>query len=87
MGGIFSKPKAPPPPPPAVVQAVEQREEAVKKDEASTRRRMAARKASRRTGVRNLMMAPGVYGQAARDRDVTGSALSSTLGAGRNPRG
>ena len=87
MGGIFSKPKAPPPPDPEVEEKIEKREERAARDEASSRRRLAARISARRTGGSRLLMAPGVYGDASRDRDVATNALSNTLGAGRNPRG
>ena len=87
MGGIFSKPKAPPPPDPEVEEKIKKREDAVARDEASSRRRLAARISARRTGGSRLLMAPGVYGDASRDRDVASNALSNTLGAGRNPRG
>ena len=87
MGGIFSKPKAPPPPDPKIEENIQKREEKVARDEASNRRRMAARVSSRRTGGSRMLMAPGVYGDASRDRDVATTALSNTLGAGRNPRG
>ncbi len=84
MGSIFSRPKAPPQPDPSIDENLRRQEEKNKRDEASTRRRLAARGAARRTGGRRMLMAPGVYGAEAQGRDVQ---LSSTLGAGRNPRG
>ena len=84
MGGIFSRPKASPPPDQSIGENLRRQEEKNERDEASTRRRLAARGAARRTGGKRMLMAPGVYGAEAQGRDVP---LSSTLGAGRNPRG
>tara|TARA_Y100000004_G_scaffold182527_1_gene229370 strand:+ start:1022 stop:1279 length:258 start_codon:yes stop_codon:yes gene_type:complete len=85
MGGIFSKPKAPPPPDPSIDANLRKQEEKNTRDEASSRRRLAARASARRTGGARMLMAPGVFGETARGRDVAN--LTNTLGAGRNPRG
>jgi len=81
MAGIFSRPK--PPPPPSVDPELERQRQKAERDEVSSRRRLAARRSARRTGGRATLMAPGVYGEG-EGRDVT---LTTTLGAGRNPRG
>ena len=81
MSGIFSRPKAPPPP--QVDPEIERQRQKVERAEGASRRRLAARRSARRTGGRATLMAPGVYGEG-EGRDVT---LTTTLGAGRNPRG
>lgn len=85
MGGIFSKPKAPPPPDPKIDENLRKQEDKNKREEVSSRRRLAARASARRTGGTRMLMAPGVFGETARGRDVAN--LTNTLGAGRNPRG
>lgn len=83
MAGIFSKPKAEVEP--KIDESLRKQEDKNKREDASSRRRLAARASARRTGGSRMLMAPGVFGEAAQGRDVAN--LSNTLGAGRNPRG
>ena len=79
MANLFRKPKAPPPPDPSIAENARRREERAERETADTRRRLAARKSARR-GARAILMS--------RDPTMqTFSALTTKLGAGRNPRG
>jgi len=87
MGGIFSS-KTPPP-----IQSVAERdadatisrqEQVAERQEAAEQRKIQARKRSKRTGGRTMLMAQGV---APGDTGPGRQVLSRTLGAGRNPRG
>jgi len=87
MGGIFSS-KAPPPTPTVGetdADATISRQEAVaERQERDEQRKIQARKRSKRTGGRRMLMAQGVApGDAGPGRQV----LSRILGSGRNPRG
>jgi len=88
MGGLFSS-KAPAPAPPPIVETevddtISRQEKIADAQEKTERRKIQARKRSKRTGGRNLLMAQGVVpGDESEGRTV----LSKILGAGRNPRG
>ncbi len=86
MGGLFSSP----------VKMVERgaehtvddtlsrQEQVAERQEAAEQRKIQARKRSKRTGGRTMLMAQGVApGDAGPGREV----LSRILGSGRNPRG
>ena len=87
MGGIFSS-KAPPPTPTVAETdadaTLSRQEQVAERQEAAEQRKIQARKRSKRTGGRTMLMAQGVApGDAGSGRQV----LSRILGAGRNPRG
>ncbi len=87
MGGIFSS-KAPPPTPTVAETdadaTLSRQEQVAERQEAAEQRKIQARKRSKRTGGRTMLMAQGVApGDAGPGRQV----LSRILGSGRNPRG
>jgi len=87
MGGIFSS-KAPPPTPTVAETdadaTLSRQEQVAERQEAAEQRKIQARKRSKRTGGRTMLMAQGVApGDAGPGRQV----LSRILGAGRNPQG
>ena len=87
MGGIFSS-KAPPPTPTVAEtdadDTISRQEAVAERQEAAEQRKIQARKRSKRTGGRTMLMAHSlVPGDAGPGRQV----LSRILGAGRNPRG
>ena len=82
MANLFSRPKAPPPPDPAIAENAEKREKRAERKTVDTRRRIAARGAARR-GARAMLMAGDPTAALSEARQT----LSTTLGAGRNPRG
>ena len=86
MGGLFSSPGK------MVERAAEhtvddtlsRQEQVAERQEAAEQRKIQARKRSKRTGGRTMLMAQGVApGDAGPGREV----LSRLLGSGRNPRG
>ena len=86
MGGLFSSPVK------MVERAAEhtvddtlsRQEQVAERQEAAEQRKIQARKRSKRTGGRTMLMAQGVApGDAGPGRQV----LSRILGSGRNPRG
>jgi len=86
MGGIFSSTAK------MVERAAEhtvddtlsRQEQVAERQEAAEQRKIQARKRSKRTGGRTMLMAQGVApGDAGPGREV----LSRILGSGRNPRG
>ena len=82
MSNLFSKPKAPPPPDPAIAENARKRQESAERETVDTRRRIAARKSARR-GARAMLMSGDPTAALSEARQT----LSTTLGAGRNPRG
>ena len=87
MGGIFSS-KAPPPTPTVAEtdadDTISRQEAVAERQERDEQRKIQARKRSKRTGGRRMLMAQGVApGDAGPGRQV----LSRILGAGRNPQG
>ncbi len=87
MGGIFSS-KAPAPTPSTAEtdadDTLSRQEQVAERQEAAEQRKIQARKRSKRTGGRTMLMAQGVApGDAGPGRQV----LSRILGSGRNPRG
>ncbi len=87
MGGIFSS-KAPPPTPTVAEtdadDTISRQEAVAERQERDEQRKIQARKRSKRTGGRTMLMAQGVApGDAGPGRQV----LSRILGSGRNPRG
>jgi hypothetical protein len=87
MGGIFSS-KAPPPTPTVAEtdadDTISRQEAVAERQERDEQRKIQARKRSKRTGGRRMLMAQGVApGDAGPGRQV----LSRILGSGRNPRG
>jgi len=87
MGGFFGS-KAPPPSPTFsetdADDTISRQEQVAERQEATEQRKIQARKRSKRTGGRRMLMAQGVApGDAGPGRQV----LSRILGAGRNPRG
>ena len=87
MGGIFSSRTPPPTPTVAETDAddtISRQEQVAERQEATEQRKIQARKRSKRTGGRRMLMAQGVApGDAGPGREV----LSRVLGTGRNPRG
>ena len=87
MGGIFSSRTPPPTPTVAETDAddtLSRQEQVAERQEAAEQRKIQARKRSKRTGGRTMLMAQGVApGDAGPGRQV----LSRILGSGRNPRG
>ena len=87
MGGIFSSRTPPPTPTVAETDAddtISRQEAIAERLEATEQRKIQARKRSKRTGGRRMLMAQGVApGDAGPGRQV----LSRILGSGRNPRG
>ena len=87
MGGIFSSRTPPPTPTVAETEAddtISRQEAVAERQEATEQRKIQARKRSKRTGGRRMLMAQGVApGDAGPGRQV----LSRILGVGRNPRG
>ena len=87
MGGIFSSKAPPPTPTVAETEAddtISRQEQVAERQEAAEQRKIQARKRSKRTGGRTMLMAQGVApGDAGPGRQV----LSRILGSGRNPRG
>ena len=87
MGGIFSS-KAPPPTPTVAEtdadDTISRQEAVAERQERDEQRKIQARKRSKRTGGRTMLMAQGVApGDAGPGRQVP----SRILGSGRNPRG
>ena len=87
MGGIFSS-KAPPPTPTVAEtdadDTISRQEAVAERQERDEQRKIQARKRSKRTSGRRMLMAQGVApGDAGPGRQV----LSRILGSGRNPRG
>lgn len=87
MGGIFSSRTPPPTPTVAETDAddtLSRQEQVAERQERDEQRKIQARKRSKRTGGRRMLMAQGVApGDAGPGRQV----LSRILGSGRNPRG
>lgn len=83
MGGLFSKPKAPAPDP-AQEARIARQEARADAEEKNANRKIQARASARSTGGARKLMAPGVYGGS---ENSARQVLSTTLGAGRNPRG
>jgi len=87
MGGIFSSRAPAPTPTVAETDAddtISRQEAVAERQEATEQRKIQARKRSKRTSGRRMLMAQGVApGDAGPGRQV----LSRILGAGRNPRG
>ncbi len=87
MGGIFSSRTPPPTPTVAETDAddtISRQEAVAERQERDEQRKIQARKRSKRTGGRRMLMAQGVApGDAGPGREV----LSRILGSGRNPRG
>jgi hypothetical protein len=87
MGGIFSSRTPPPTPTRAETDAddtISRQEQVAERQEAAEQRKIQARKRSKRTGGRTMLMAQGVApGDTGPGREV----LSRILGSGRNPRG
>ena len=89
MGGLFSSRTPAPPPPPSRAETdagdtISRQEQIADRQEATEQRKIQARKRSKRTGGRTMLMAQGVApGDAGPGRQV----LSRILGAGRNPQG
>jgi len=89
MGGLFSSRTPAPPPVQSVAErdaddTISRQEQVAERQEATEQRKIQARKRSKRTGGRRMLMAQGVApGDAGPGRQV----LSRILGSGRNPRG
>ena len=87
MGGIFSSRAPAPTPTVAETDAddtISRQEAVAERQERDEQRKIQARKRSKRTGGRTMLMAQGVApGEAGPGREV----LSRILGSGRNPRG
>ena len=87
MGGIFSSRTPDPTPTVSETDAddtLSRQEQVAEPQEAAEQRKIQARKRSKRTGGRTMLMAQGVApGDAGPGRQV----LSRILGSGRNPRG
>ena len=87
MGGLFSSRTPDPTPTVAETDAddtISRQEQVAERQEATEQRKIQARKRSKRTGGRTMLMAQGVApGDAGPGRQV----LSRVLGSGRNPRG
>ena len=89
MGGLFSSRTPAPPPPPSRTETdagdtISRQEQIADRQEATEPRKIQARKRSKRTGGRRMLMAQGLApGDAGPGRQV----LSRILGAGRNPQG
>ena len=87
MGGFFNRPAHHQTITTAETEAddtISRQEAVAERQEAAEQRKIQARKRSKRTGGRRMLMAQGVApGDAGPGRQV----LSRILGAGRNPRG